>query len=114
MDITQLILDDHYEQRRLFAIVEQVGSSDGVTLGMVWTRLSAVLEIHAATEEAVLLSRAASGRPPQRPRERCRGGDPRRDQGPQRDPRHHRGGRATRGGYAWVAQGGRRRQRCQR
>src|SRR5882757_2142343 len=53
MDITQLILDDHYEQRRLFAIVEQVGSSDGVTLGEVWLRLSSFLEIHAATEEAI-------------------------------------------------------------
>ena len=53
MDITQLILDDHYEQRRLFAIVEQVGSSDGVTLGEVWSRLSSFLEIHAATEEAI-------------------------------------------------------------
>ena len=28
MDITQLILDDHYEQRRLFAILEQVGNTD--------------------------------------------------------------------------------------
>ena len=53
MDITQLILDDHYEQRRLFAILEQVGSEDGRTLGPVWSRLSAFLEIHAATEEDV-------------------------------------------------------------
>jgi hypothetical protein len=51
MDITQLILDDHYEQRRLFAILEQVDSSDKVTLGEVWSRLSEFLEIHAATEE---------------------------------------------------------------
>ena len=27
MDITQLILDDHHEQRRLFAILEQVDRS---------------------------------------------------------------------------------------
>ena len=53
MDITRLILDDHYEQRRLFAILEEVGSSDSVTLGEVWSRLSAFLEIHAATEEAI-------------------------------------------------------------
>jgi hypothetical protein len=28
MDITQLILDDHHEQRRLFAILEQVDRAD--------------------------------------------------------------------------------------
>ncbi|HWC38903.1 MAG TPA: hemerythrin domain-containing protein, partial [Acidimicrobiales bacterium] len=47
------ILDDHYEQRRLFAILEQIDTSDKVTLGEVWSRLSAFLEIHAATEETV-------------------------------------------------------------
>ena len=31
MDITQLILDDHYAQRRLFAILEQLRSTDKVT-----------------------------------------------------------------------------------
>jgi hypothetical protein len=35
MDITQLILDDHYEQRRLFAILEQVDSADSATLADV-------------------------------------------------------------------------------
>jgi hypothetical protein len=53
MDITQLILDDHYEQRRLFAIVEQVGGTEGVTLREVWARLSAFLELHAAAEEEI-------------------------------------------------------------
>lgn len=53
MDITQLILDDHYEQRRLFSIVEQVQSTDTATLGEIWARLSSFLELHAATEEAV-------------------------------------------------------------
>jgi hypothetical protein len=53
MDITQLILDDHYEQRRLFAVLEQIQSTDGVILGEVWARLSAFLELHAATEEAI-------------------------------------------------------------
>ena len=28
MDITQLILDDHAEQRRLFAIIEQIDAGD--------------------------------------------------------------------------------------
>ena len=53
MDITQLILDDHYEQRRLFAILEQIEDSDTQTLDQIWARLSTFLELHAATEEAV-------------------------------------------------------------
>jgi len=53
MDITQLILDDHHEQRRLFAILEQVDSADSGTLGAVWARLSAFLEVHAAAEEEI-------------------------------------------------------------
>jgi len=53
MDITQLILDDHYEQRRLFAILEQVPSRDRVTAGEVWSRLAAFLELHAAAEEQI-------------------------------------------------------------
>ena len=28
MDITQLILDDHHEQRRLFAMLEQISRTD--------------------------------------------------------------------------------------
>ena len=53
MDITQLILDDHHEQRRLFAILEQVGRSDTGALSAVWARLGAFLELHAAAEEAI-------------------------------------------------------------
>jgi Hemerythrin HHE cation binding domain len=53
MDITQLILDDHYEQRRLFAIVEQIEKADSVRLGEVWSRLASFLEIHAVTEEEI-------------------------------------------------------------
>ena len=53
MDITQLILDDHHEQRRLFAILEQVDSSDTVTLGEIWARLAAFLETHARAEEEI-------------------------------------------------------------
>lgn len=53
MDITQLILDDHHEQRRLFAILEQVGRSDAATLSAVWGRLSTFLEVHAAAEEEI-------------------------------------------------------------
>jgi len=51
MDITQLILDDHGEQRRLFAILEQIDHSDQSTLAAVWSRLASFLELHAACEE---------------------------------------------------------------
>ena len=53
MDITQLILDDHHEQRRLFAILEQIDRSDVEALSAVWGRLAAFLEVHAAAEEAI-------------------------------------------------------------
>jgi hypothetical protein len=53
VDITQLILDDHHEQRRLFAILEQVDRSDTQTLRVVWDRLAAFLELHAAAEEEI-------------------------------------------------------------
>jgi Hemerythrin HHE cation binding domain len=53
VDITQLILDDHYEQRRLFAILEQIGRADTGTLSAVWDRLATFLELHAAAEEAI-------------------------------------------------------------
>ncbi len=53
MDITQLILDDHHEQRRLFAILDQIDRSDTEALSAVWGRLAAFLEVHAAAEEAI-------------------------------------------------------------
>jgi hypothetical protein len=51
MDITQLILDDHHEQRRLFAILEQIDRADVTALAAIWARLSAFLEVHAEAEE---------------------------------------------------------------
>lgn len=51
MDITQLILDDHHEQRRLFAIIEQL--DDLAALEAVWARLAAFLELHAEAEEEI-------------------------------------------------------------
>jgi len=51
MDITQLILDDHHEQRRLFAVLEQIPSKDVLALRAIWTRLAALLEVHAEAEE---------------------------------------------------------------
>ena len=53
MDITQLILDDHQEQRRLFAILDQIDTADTRALAAVWARLSAFLEIHAEAEERI-------------------------------------------------------------
>lgn len=51
VDITQLILDDHHEQRRLFAILEQIDHTDTAALSAVWARLSAFLDVHAEAEE---------------------------------------------------------------
>lgn len=51
MDICQLILDDHAEQRRLFAIIEEIGPGDPQALAPVWGRLKALLDTHAEAEE---------------------------------------------------------------
>jgi hypothetical protein len=53
MDITQLILDDHHEQRRLFAMLEQVSPAATAVLAVIWGRLSTFLEVHAAAEEEI-------------------------------------------------------------
>ena len=51
MDITQVILDDHAEQRRLFAALEDIGPTDPAASTAVWGRLSALLDVHAEAEE---------------------------------------------------------------
>lgn len=51
MDITQLILDDHHEQRRLFAMIDEIDKGDTASLAAVWKRLATFLEVHAETEE---------------------------------------------------------------
>jgi Hemerythrin HHE cation binding domain len=53
VDITQLILDDHHEQRRLFAIIEQIDRSETGVLTAIWARLASFLELHAAAEEEI-------------------------------------------------------------
>jgi hypothetical protein len=53
VDITQVILDDHHEQRRQFAMLEEVDRADTATLSAVWQRLATHLEVHAAAEEAL-------------------------------------------------------------
>jgi hypothetical protein len=51
VDITDVILADHHEQRRMFALLDDVDRADTATLGTLWTRLSATLEVHAQAEE---------------------------------------------------------------
>jgi hemerythrin HHE cation binding domain-containing protein len=69
MDITQSILDDHAEQRRLFAMIEQIPPDNREALAAIWGRLSAFLEVHAEAEEeffypALLqFGRGADGKP---------------------------------------------------
>ena len=53
MDITQLVLDDHHEQRRLFAILEQIDRGNTAVLSAVWDRLAAFLDLHAQAEEEI-------------------------------------------------------------
>jgi hypothetical protein len=67
MDITQLILDDHHEQRRRFSMLEQIDASDTGALADVWARLATFLEVHAEAEEEIfypeLVRLAVGGRP---------------------------------------------------
>jgi hypothetical protein len=51
MDITQLIIDDHAEQRRLFALIDEIDGSEPDALKAVWTRLRVFLDTHALAEE---------------------------------------------------------------
>lgn len=51
MDITQLILDDHRDQRHLFALIEQIDPADTDALAALWRRLAALLDAHAEAEE---------------------------------------------------------------
>ena len=54
MDICQLILDDHAEQRRLFAHLEELDRTNTVQLAALWNRLCAFLHTHAEAEERLL------------------------------------------------------------
>jgi hypothetical protein len=69
VDITQLILDDHHEQRRLFALLEEIDPKDKASLTAIWGRLSAFLEVHAEAEERYFypsllqLGKGAGGKP---------------------------------------------------
>ncbi|MBJ7609381.1 MAG: hemerythrin domain-containing protein [Candidatus Dormibacteraeota bacterium] len=56
MDITEMILSDHHEQRRMFAMLEEIGD-DASKLEPVWTRLAILLEVHAQAEEELFYPR---------------------------------------------------------
>lgn len=57
MDITEVILNDHHEQRRMFGILEEVSPDNTEALGSVWKRLRILLEVHAAAEEKLFYPR---------------------------------------------------------
>jgi iron-sulfur cluster repair protein YtfE (RIC family) len=51
MDITELILFQHHEQRRTFALLDDIDRDDAERLAAVWARLEVLLEVHAEAEE---------------------------------------------------------------
>jgi hypothetical protein len=51
LDITEVILHQHMEQRRMFAMLDEIPRDDTETLGAVWKRLEILLETHAEAEE---------------------------------------------------------------
>ncbi len=51
MDITELITSDHHEQRRMFALLDDMHRGDPGAAAAVWTRLRILLEVHAEAEE---------------------------------------------------------------
>ena len=114
MDITQLILDDHHEQRRRFAVVEQMdlASVAGARRGLA--RWQCSLKSTPAAEEEIFypeLVKLALG--PQ-PLARAEPETAARDLRPQRDTGRHRGRSPAPGGQRRLARGHRRGQRCQR
>jgi hypothetical protein len=44
-------MDDHAEQRRLFALIDELKVEDRDTVGAVWARLRSLLDTHALAEE---------------------------------------------------------------
>lgn len=51
VDITEIILSQHAEQRRLFALLDEFEPHDSDSLGPVWDQLATALELHAKAEE---------------------------------------------------------------
>ncbi len=54
MDITQLVLDDHDLQRKLFLQISEIDPGDTDALSALWGRLKALLDTHAEGEERFL------------------------------------------------------------
>jgi hypothetical protein len=50
VDITELILNQHHEQRRAFALLDEL-DGDTAALAAVWGRITIMLEVHAKAEE---------------------------------------------------------------
>ncbi|MEP6629058.1 MAG: hemerythrin domain-containing protein [Lapillicoccus sp.] len=51
MDVTEVILHQHAEQRRMFAMLEEWPRDDADGLAALWSRLEILLEVHAEAEE---------------------------------------------------------------
>jgi hypothetical protein len=51
MDITDVILHQHGEQRRMFAMLDELPRDDAEGLAAMWKRLEVLLETHAEAEE---------------------------------------------------------------
>jgi hypothetical protein len=51
MDITDLILDEHHQQRQLFLEIDDLANGDRAALQAVWARLRGLLDRHAEAEE---------------------------------------------------------------
>jgi hypothetical protein len=51
MDITDVILNDHHDQRRMFALLDEMRDASPSDLDAVWSRLRILLEVHARAEE---------------------------------------------------------------
>ena len=57
MDITEVILHDHHEQRRMFGMLEEIEPAETEALESVWNRLRILLEVHAKAEEQLFYPR---------------------------------------------------------
>jgi hypothetical protein len=51
LDITEIILDEHNKQRRLFGYIQEIDRADTEALSSVWKYLQRFLDVHAAAEE---------------------------------------------------------------
>ena len=51
MDITDIILEQHNEQRRLFGFIQEIDRDDTDALTAIWNRLRGLLDAHAEAEE---------------------------------------------------------------